>query len=201
MKLKITVWTGADRIGDESSKLGMVDGGSLGCNWPLKTGSASRMRRKTCPTIRSAPSHEDNIVARRVAADESSNGASIMLMKLPMCLDIEKKNTELYRFFLRKYSGRLGLNFSRFSFVYRLPACPPKCQLLNNEPQSTRTTEIPKCNLHMSTFAYTFTLFMWPAPPPEKLGVSWHLNSFRALFTLPPAKDTFDPELIYLKTL
>lgn len=38
MKLKITVWIGADRIGDESSKLRMVDHGSLGCNWPPKTG-------------------------------------------------------------------------------------------------------------------------------------------------------------------
>lgn len=29
-----------------------------------------RMRRKTCPTIRSTLSHEDNIMARRVAAAE-----------------------------------------------------------------------------------------------------------------------------------
>jgi len=122
MKLKITVWTGADRIGDESSKLGMVDGGSLGCNWPLKTGSASRMRRKTCPTIRSAPSHEDNIVARRVAAAESSNGASIMLMKLPMCLDIEKKTPSCTGFFFENIAAGWVLTLAGFPLF---TACLP----------------------------------------------------------------------------
>jgi len=33
----------------------------------------------------------------------------------------------------------------------------------------------------------------------ENVGVSWQLFSFGALFMFPAAKDTFDPELIYLK--
>lgn len=81
---------------DLEMKLKITECGSLqSCNWwPVKTGSALRMRRKTRPAIRSAPkpSHEDNIMARRAtAAAEPFNGASIMLMKLPVCLDIEKK--------------------------------------------------------------------------------------------------------------